>query len=296
MSYDSMISILEQLNEQQSASSDTIPHGRNLLHQLHKKEAAKEAFFERILPLYIETRTNAIIDNDLNGYVENVVEKTNQYMNCFWPPENNPFSHQTDFVSSIIPEMLCTLFKTVIESYNANLEVSAQKDLSIECTFHASSGGTINLKNKRVDVAVVKQCTLSLNDSFIDLPIPLLAIECKTNLDKNMLSGIEHSVGELKKTFPSCNYYVVTEYSDFDVNKTNYASSGINEMYILRRQKRSEVRRDNSTRKPLDNHLIYEITNDLALTIESLHAASDSLSTRMHHGRLIGREDQNGNN
>ena len=295
MSYDSMISILEQLNERQSINSDTIPHGRNLLHQLHKKEGEKETFFERILPLYLDTRTNTIIDNDLNNYVETVVEKTNQYIDCFWPPENNPFSHQTDFVSSIIPEMLCTIFRTVIESYNANLEVSAQKDLSIECTFNASSGGTINLKNKRVDVAVVEQCMLSLNDHFIDLPIPLLAIECKTNLDKNMLSGIEHSVSELKKTFPSCNYYVVTEYSDFNVNKTNYASSGINEMYILRRQKRNEVRRDSSRRKPLDSHLIYEITNDLALAIEALDAVSDSLSTRMHHGRLIGREGQDGN-
>ena len=88
---------------------------------------------------------------------------------------------------------------------------------------------------KRLCVAVVKNNVIKFNDKEYNLSIPLLAIECKTNLDKNMLSGIEFSVSEMKKTFPQCNYFVVTELSDFAVDKLNYASSGINEMYILRK-------------------------------------------------------------
>lgn len=66
------------------------------------------------------------------------------------------------------------------------LEVSAQKDLTIECTFDITGGGKICFKNKRVDVAVVELCELTFNGETTELPIPLFAIECKTNLDKNM--------------------------------------------------------------------------------------------------------------
>ena len=232
-----MIASLEDININQSVHRGAIPHGSNLLHQLNKRELGREALYESILALYIETRIVPYNNEDLRSYVRAVVEKTNCYMNHFWPSENNPFTHQADFTSSIIPEMLCTVFGNIISSKGIDLEVSAQKDLTIECVFDITGGGKIWLKNKRVDVAVVKLSELSFGGETTELPIPLLAIECKTNLDKNMLSGIEHSVTELKKTFPNCRYYVITECSDFDVAKSNYASSGIDEIYILRRQK-----------------------------------------------------------
>ncbi|MDO4732654.1 MAG: Bpu10I family restriction endonuclease, partial [Bacillota bacterium] len=168
-------------------------------------------------------------------------------------------------------------------------EVSAQKDLTIECIFDISSGGTIRFKNKRVDVAVVKPCQLVFNGTANELPIPLIAIECKTNLDKNMISGIEHSVSELKKTFPDCHYFVVTEVSDFDVKKSNYASSGIDEMYILRQQKRGPIRRNPELRKPLSSTLVQELSEILIQNIAAMNADVIGLDTRMQNGKLIGR-------
>ena len=121
------------------------------------------------------------------------------------------------------------------------------------------------------------------------MPIPLIAIECKTNLDKNMISGIEHSVTELKKTFPECRYFVVTEVSDFDVKKSNYASSGIDEMYILRQQKRGPIRNDPTLRKPINQLLVQEIAEILIHNIDAMNADIAGLDTRMQTGKLIGR-------
>ena len=104
-----------------------------------------------------------------------------------------------------------------------------------------------------------------------------------------MLSGIEHSVTELKKTFPNCHYYVITECSDFDVKKSNYASSGIDEMYILRKQKRGEIRRNPDLRKPIDPDLVYEVSNTLISNIDAMRTDSEDLTTRMQNGKLIGR-------
>ena len=290
MNYDEMITTVENLNTLQDVSKEAVPHGNNLLHQFRKRQMARLTMYQEILTRYLSMRQVPYTENDLESYVSNVVDKTNAYMDYFWPPANNPFSHQADFTSSIIPEMLCLIFNNIIKSNGIQLEVSAQKDLTIECTFDIASGGEMRFKNKRVDVAVVEPCDLSFNGESTVFPIPLLAIECKTNLDKNMLSGIEQSVGDMKKTFPNCRYFVITECSDFDVNKSNYASSGIDEMYILRKQKRGVIRRNPELRNPIDATLVYEVANSLASDIDAMRTDNDDLNTRMQNGKLIGRE------
>lgn len=290
MTFDEMIFTIEDLNATQGVSIEAIPHGSNLLHQFRKRQIERITMYQDILALYLETRSVPFTEDDIKGYIERVVLRTNTYMNYFWPPANNPFSHQADFTSSIIPEMLCTIFENIIKSKGAGLEVSAQKDLTIECTFDISDGGKICFKNKRVDVAVVQQCELAFNGKTTELPIPLLAIECKTNLDKNMLSGIEHSVTELKKTFPTCHYFVVTECSDFDVKKENYASSGIDEMFILRKQKRGVIRRNPELRNPIDASLVCEVAETLISNIDDMSSDTVDLTTRMQNGKLIGRD------
>lgn len=299
MTYDELIYAIEQENERQGVLMVALPHCSNLLFQLNKKPTGKFTlqdgkkdklvFFNEIVGAYLKIRTTAFDGDNLETYIKNITEATNTYMNIFWPSKNNPFSHQSDFGSSIIPEMLCIIFENIIKARGLELEVSAQKDLTIECVFDFSNGGTVRFKNKRVDVAVFKSCKLTLDDNENDFPIPLMAIECKTNLDKNMLSGIEFSVGELKKTFPECHYLVVTELSDFDVKKTNYASSGINEMYVLRKQKRAETRREPYSRTDIHYELVKEVADLLISGLDAINADSDSLVQKMHNGKLIGR-------
>ena len=284
-----MITSLLQLNTKHNLPSYALPHCSNLLHQLNKKQKDKLGFFNKCYELYLVVRGVPFDGEDIKGYVEKVIDATNTYLDLFWPPKNNPFSHQTDFSSSVIPETLCVIFNKIIASSGIALEVSAQKDLAIECIFNFAGGGAVRFKNKRVDVSVAIQCEMIFNGVPNELPIPLLAIECKTNLDKNMISGIEHSVGELKKSFPDCRYFVVSELSDFDVRKSNYASSGIDEIYILRNQKRAVVRRDPLLRNPINADLVYEIVKQLSENINFVKAETLNLESKMQNGKLIGR-------
>lgn len=289
MTYDEMLQTISELNEKQGTDLVALPHCSNLIHQLEKKKAADLDLYNNLLPVYLKTRT-VEYQEDIQDYINRLTNSVNEYMDIYWPPANNPFSHQSDFTSSIIPEMLCTLFSTVIKASGVEgLEVSAEKDLTIECTFDISDGGVIRYKNKRVDVAVVKPCPLSFNRQEAILPIPLVAIECKTNLDKNMLSGIEQSVSDLKKTFPECYYYVVSELSDFDVKKSNYASSGIDEIYILRKQKRGTVRNNPNQRKVIHTNLLCELSEYLLQGLKQMGIETVDLNTRMQNGKLIGR-------
>lgn len=299
MTYDEMIQSIEQIGMSQGLPITALPHCSNLLFQLNKRPSGKFTlvsgkkdkivFFNEIVEAYLKIRNVTYDGNNLDAYIQEITAATNNYMNLFWPSKNNPFSHQSDFGSSIIPEMLCSIFNSIIKVRGFELEVSAQKDLTIECVFDFSNGGAVRFKNKRVDVSVFKNCRLTLDDNENEFPIPLMAIECKTNLDKNMLSGIEFSVSELKKTFPECHYLVVTELSDFDVKKTNYASSGINEMYVLRKQKRAETRREPYQRSNIYPELVKEIAELLIKGLDSINAEADSLAQKMRTGKLIGR-------
>ncbi len=288
MKYSEMIEQINKVNDIQGVSISALPHCSNLLFQIQKQPKNKEEFFTEVVQTYLKIR-NIKSSNNIDEYINSVVDATNTYKDLFWPPNNNPFSHQQDFGSSIIPEMLCLIFDKIIKDKKANLEVSAQKDLTIECIFDFTDGGKMRFKNKKVDVAVVKNCALKLDDQEEEFPIPLLAIECKTNIDKNMLSGIEFSVGELKKTFPECSYLVVTEVSDFDVKNVNYASSGINEMYVLRCQKRAQIRQNPESRKKISIELVQEIATELMDGIDAINCNEVSLDERMKNGKLIGR-------
>lgn len=288
MTYDEMIEKVIETNNVQGITIGALPHCSNLLFQLQKRDDKNKELFSVVVKAYLEMR-NVDMSLELDDYVEQIVSAANNYMAIFWPPKNNPFSHQADFGSSIIPEMLCLIFAYIIKRKNVSLEVTAQKDLTIECIFDFTNGGNVRFKNKKVDVAVVKNCVLKLDEQENTFPIPLIAIECKTNLDKNMLSGIEFSVGELKKTFPECHYLVVTELSDFDVKKSNYASSGIDEIYVLRKQKRAETRREPHPRNPISKELISEIAFMLERGIEEITEDTETLSEKMRNGKLIGR-------
>ena len=263
------------------------PHSTNLLHQLSKREAKNLGFYNQLYPVYTAFRkaAEAIGGQSLAEYVSDVVSKTNGYME-FLRSEGN-FSHQQDFTSSVIPEMFYFLFRSVAAKHNTDLIVQAQDDVPIECMFTLAGGSTLVFKKKRLDMSLCQEATLSLNGVEQKILIPLMVMEIKTNLDKNMLAGIENSVAALKKTFPQSLYYVVSEFADFDSQKLNYASTDIDEIYIIRKQKRSEVRDGSVARNAIDKDLVLEIVSKVDATVATLTVLSTDLGKRMETGKLI---------
>ena len=262
------------------------PHSSNLLHQLEKKDATRKVSeFNRICDYYFQFRNVASqIALDLEQYVGQLTESVNDYMDIL---KDIDIIHQSDFKSSVIPEMFYFLLYKIVKHLGEPYYVSAQSDVPIECMFDLQGGSRMMFKTKRLDMLVYKESVLSLDSNPTQFNIPLIAMEMKTNLDKNMMSGIEHSVTALKKTFPNSLYYVVTEYSDMAVDKLNYASSGIDEIYILRKQKRADVRRNINLRNNINASLVLEIAQQCIKQIQQVHIILPSTDERMTTGKLI---------
>jgi len=262
------------------------PHSSNLLHQLGKRDANNKVLqYNELCEYYFRFREAANnIDLPFREFTERLVESANGYLG-FLKQFNS--SHQSDFKSSVIPEMFFLLLYKIVKEHGEPYFVSAQSDVPIECIYDLQGGSRVMFKTKRLDMLVYKLSELSLDGKSQDFIIPLIAMEMKTNLDKNMMSGIEHSVEALKKTFPNSLYYVITEFSDMAIDKLNYASSGIDEIYILRKQKRAEIRRNIDNRNDIDINLVLEIANECIHQMELVHKVIPSTDIRMTTGKLI---------
>lgn len=285
-SYEELIVELSKFDAK-IVGQDLPPHSTNLMRQLNKKDARNLCLFNDVCTRYFEFR-NEVSNHktaNLEEFVNRVVDKTNNYMNFF--STTNPFSHQQDFTSSIIPEMFYFIFSRIVESSEIPIIVQAQNNLPIECMFDLCDGGRMLFKNKRLDLSLCKKSKLALDGVSHDFVIPMLAMEIKTNLDKKMLAGIENSVSALKRTFPNCMYFVVSEFADLATDKLNYASTDIDEIYIIRNQKRASVRGNKISQNAINKALVIELALKAVSLLESVSDEQLTLEQRMKSGKLI---------
>ena len=221
---------------------------------------------------YINNIDNISIDSCENWLLAILPYFEEYYHKIRDPYYKSLFSHQSDFSSSIFPELLYILYKKFVVSQYEGLSVETQKDITIDVSFLPYKNHEIYCKKKRVDVAILKPCPLIVNGKEVDFHIPLIAVEVKTNLDKNMISGVEYSVERLKRSFPESKYYLIAEFADFAINSQNYAGSNIDEILIARMQKRSAVR----------NLKIAINTINVALMVDHIEEINSYLKGKIH--------------
>jgi hypothetical protein len=101
-----------------------------------------------------------------------------------------------------------------------------------------------------------------------------------------MISGIENSVESLKRTFPKCLYFAITEFADFSIEKQNYATTFIDEIYVLRKQRRSDYRTTDSM-NDIDPNLIDAIAKRVESYVSCYKKSILTIKQRMRVGTLV---------
>ncbi len=215
------------------------------------------------------------------------IKQTDNYLS-FLRNENKFFSHQSDLSSSVIPELFCQIFKKRIDATGVHdITVSGQEDLKIDFQIIPNITEPLTFKSKRVDVCVYKNIELKLTGKLYTIPVPLIAIENKVNLDKNMIYGIINTSEAIKKMFPESKFYVYTEFSDLQLDKHNFAYSNIDEVYTLRKQKRASFRRTKIA-NGLHAPLILESLEQITKILKSISTKELNLEEKMYKfGKLI---------
>ena len=125
------------------------------------------------------------------------------------------------------------------------------------------------------------------NDDVKSTVIPVVAIECKTYLERNMLDACAATAGRLKNAMPYCIYIVASEY--MKMTDASPELTDIDEVYILCKAKNSErERRKRSGEPPLniDAELVVDLFERVVRHLNSIWWKPEDAVTS---GKIINR-------
>lgn len=267
------------------------PHCNNLLHQFSSKSAAygKSATALAALAPKFLNLCDHVDGVDLNDdeFFKTAALLLDDYMAGIRNVGAGVFVSQSDFITSVVPEFFLRMFHVLCTDYD-KLFASGQRDIAIDVSFDTRMPSLLIPKMQRVDLAIGYATTLSVGGhSSTPLFIPILAAEAKTYFDKNMISGVDFSASAIKNTFPHCLYLAMSEFADFDLGALSYAASSIDEIYILRHQKRSEFRKSGAA-QPTSWQNVKEVMVRAQNAIELCEIERSSIHDRLASGVLIG--------
>ncbi len=269
------------------------PHCANLMHQCTDKSAAHKTSrqaLEVIIPSYFSFINALSLFNPKCMQASSIraTAALEEYMKVVREEKNQVFKSQSDFLTSVIPEFFIRLFAILLDFRGIkNMSACGQRDIPIDMSFDPRSENLYVPRTQRVDIAIVRRASFVVDDREVDeFFIPIVAGEAKTYFDKNMISGMEYSAASMKKVFPHCSYFAIAELADFDLSALSYASGEIDEIYIIRKQKRAIFRKTNVP-YPVDPKLIQEILESASSVIDSCSVRRTDLEARIASGKLI---------
>jgi hypothetical protein len=212
-------------------STKTYSHASNLLKQLNKGEHLD--FLLQCANKYYEYHTNF----DMRD-VEKSVEHWNNYLS-FVRSNNHFYTAQSKFEPTILEESISRMFVNLATDV---IKIGSTKAFSnmYFCpndyeTFQQESKIKINTKDQ--DFAIYKKVKISVSDgNASEAYVPVVAMECKTYLDKTMLEGSIATADKIKSGNPYCRFCIVTESYEVDYN-VDIKHSRIDQIYVLRKGK-----------------------------------------------------------
>jgi len=238
-------------------------------------------------------KLNSENDEELNKKVVLLNEYKN-YIDLL--KDEGTFILQDKMSSSVLEEFLFQLLKN-IPNINSIIEnkliyvgqAQAYTDLSFLpkdfSDFVNNPGVYINKKNQDFTISKIVKCIFETNgkQEKVELIVPAVAIECKTFIPSTMLGQSAFEATRLKQGNPYALYLIVAEQNALS-DDVNLKNSPIDEIFILRKQKRNSAKNKVTDKKPID----FKVVGELYECVK-YYLASDwfNPSKATERGRLI---------
>jgi len=193
--------------------------------------------------------------------LEESVSILNTYKNFVHKNNNNIFSAQSKFESTILEECMYRLFREFENEVVKIGNIKAYSNLYFSpldfADFQNRSSVKINVKDQ--DFAIYKKVQFTIQDSQnpIITFVPVVAIECKTYLDKTMLEGSIATAEKIKNGNPYCKFCIVTEYYEVDKG-VDVKHSRIDQIYVLNKNAKRK-----SSISNISIDVVYLLYNDI---------------------------------
>jgi hypothetical protein len=247
------------------------PHGTLIE---YKKNDRDDLTIKELAKKYIQwSKRNTELNSESEEELTEKVRILNEYKNIVdkLTHEIRYFKSQEKMSSSVIEEFLFYLLKD-IPSIKANVRdgliymgsANAYTDLSFAPKnikdFIKYPNVYINYKNQDFTISKNIKCTFETNDNkeIKEIIVPAVAIECKTYIPSTQLGQSIYEAQLLKQGNPYSLYIIVAEQNALS-NDVNLKNIPIDEIFILRKQKRTDFKNKIINKKPID----YKVVKDL---------------------------------
>jgi hypothetical protein len=257
-------------------------HATNMLTKLQKKDEKKANKAKGLVDDIIE-KYKTYLDEQLNldGFKDKVVEERVRLLNDYYDFLDSyneskkgalwkEFNAQSKFRSSILEEFLVLLFKS-IQKEHKDLEIKLGGAKSYSNLYFYGENfeqfmqkPSIKVNVKDQDFAIYREVTINIDEeeeSQEKICIPVVALECKTYIDKTMFEGAVATADKIKIGNPCTMFAVVTE--EYDIEQSvNPAYSRIDQIYVLRKSSRSKNKKSKNT-IPVYSDVVKKLVNDV---------------------------------
>ncbi len=164
---------------------------------------------------------------------------------------------QSKIRSSILEEFCGFLFKDLSIIQRLKLGFYNKK---IYAGVALNSKGEVLPKTKDIDFCIGKNISISIGQNEYDIIVPVIALECKTWLDKTMFSEVQFTSQRLKQGTPNVKVYVIAGYSGIDQSEVpNKGQTPIDQVYLI-----------GDTRDIVDGDVIFDFFNDISSDLRKI--------------------------
>lgn len=261
-------------------------HGNNIAQKLRSAPDDRlRKLCEDVQDRYDAWVSNIFLNEVCSGDFESSVAALNEYVEYTKAIEKAErfFNWRSDFASSVIPEYLYRITAARLHQDGIAALFSTRSSV-VEVTLASNAVDGWNIRRKNQDLCIgLRTASLPVGSRTENFVVPQIVFEVKTNIDINKLNGLDFSAERLKKSFPAANYMLLTETIDFSLND-NYAAGSIDEIYVGRKQLRSNARRNKA---PLCSDVFRELVEDVSSIMRKASLDRGHVYQRLTHGRLI---------
>lgn len=276
-------------------------HGKILREYVKKLKENELEKFEEIQNAYVEYRkTIDEVDKLDDDGILKIVAALNQYRTIAIPVfDEVKNAGQTGLGSTIMEEFFYLLFNKKINEMRlehnnlfigkGNSYVSLSFTPNSFDTVFESPNAYIHTKDQDfvLGVNVEIEVTADGNSQNAMTVIPVVAIECKTYLERNMLDSCAATAGRLKTAMPYCIYIVASEY--MKMSDASPELTDIDEVYILCKAKNSDRERKRANHEEpfqIDGALILDLYNRVDRHLKAIWWNPDDA---VSNGKIINR-------
>lgn len=139
---------------------------------------------------------------------------------------------QSKFRPTVLEEFCGYLFKDVPEVTSMGLSFFNKK---VFAGITLDKTGNAVVKTKDIDFCIGKLFDVEIGEHDHSIIIPIIAIECKTYIDKTMFSESQFTAQKMKQGSPNVRVYVVAEQNQIDISEIpTKGQTPIDQIFIIR--------------------------------------------------------------